>query len=517
MIAARWTRSWAAPLLGGWLGLLLGSALLPATAWAGNGQLELAVVDREGGPPLACRMKLINGQGRVMRPRKVPFFHDYLLLAGRTKLQLPSGQYGFEIERGPEYPILYGKFEIKDFADDSKTVVLKRHVHMAGGGWWSGDLEVRRPVADVPALMQAEDLHLAQVVTWWNAKNDWVGRVLPNPIPGVVDQSRFYQQVAGGFARPGGAFLLLNLSKPLALPEGNDETPTTFDLLEAARKNHAWVDVTRAYAWDLPTLVALGQVDSVQLAYSQMTPEKLVGTEIDGRARDRRRYPDPWGNAQWSQDIYFHLLNCGLRLPPSAGSGSGLVPNPPGYDRMYVHADGPLTYERWWEGFRAGRVVVTNGPLLQPSVQGELPGAVFVVDSGAPLELEIGLTLSTREPISYLEIIQDGRVAHAVRFEEYARSGTLPKVVFRKSGWFLIRVLTDQQKTYRFAITAPYYVQIGPQRRISKASAQFFVDWITERARQLKIDDPAARQAALEPQRKARDFWQKLVDTANAD
>ena len=52
---------------------------------------------------------------------------------------------------------------------------------------------------------------------------------------------------------------------------------------------------------------------------------------------------------------------------------------------------------------------------------------------------------------------------------------------FDRSGWFLVRAVTDLPKTYRFAMTGPYYVEIGPQRRISKSAAQFFVDWVYER------------------------------------
>ena len=47
---------------------------------------------------------------------------------------------------------------------------------------------------------------------------------------------------------------------------------------------------------------------------------------------------------------------------------------------MYVHVESPFSYERWWESFRAGRVTITNGPLLQPSVQGQPPGATFQVE-----------------------------------------------------------------------------------------------------------------------------------------
>ena len=108
-----------------------------------------------------------------------------------------------------------------------------------------------------------------------------------------------------------------------------------------------------------------------------------------------------------------------------------------------------------------------------------MPGHVFQEPEGRPAEFEIGLTLSTREPIHYLEIIKDGKVEHEVRFDEYAKSGRLPKVRFDRSGWFLVRAVTDLPKTYRFAMTGPYYVEIGATPRISKRSAQFFLDWVT--------------------------------------
>src|SRR5439155_9501505 len=72
--------------------------------------------------------------------------------------------------------------------------------------------------------------------------------------------------------------------------------------------------------------------------------------------------------------------DCGLRLPPSAGSASGVLPNPVGYDRVYVHLDGELSYERWWEALRAGRVFVSNGPLqcFPPPFIAQLPVKVNV-------------------------------------------------------------------------------------------------------------------------------------------
>ncbi|MFH1267001.1 MAG: hypothetical protein ABIK89_14840, partial [Planctomycetota bacterium] len=69
----------------------------------------------------------------------------------------------------------------------------------------------------------------------------------------------------------------------------------------------------------------------------------------------------------------------------------------------------------------------------------------------------------------------------------------------------------------RFAMTGPYYVEIGYQPRISKRSAQFLLDWVCQRARQIKLADPAQQREVLECHRRARDVWQERVDQANAE
>jgi len=136
---------------------------------------------------------------------------------------------------------------------------------------------------------------------------------------------------------------------------------------------------------------------------------------------------------------------------------------------------------------------------------------------GATLELQPALTFSTRDPITYLEIVKDGRIEQEIRFDDYAKTGTLPKLSFAHSGWFLIRVVTNTPNTYRFAMTAPYYVEIGGQRRISKQAAQFFLDWVIERAKQIKLADPEQQKTLIEWHRRARDFWQDLVARANVE
>src|SRR6185503_5613712 len=109
------------------------------------------------------------------------------------------------------------------------------------------------------------------------------------------------------------------------------------------------------------------------------------------KARDKTLYPSPLGNGRWTQDIYFHLLNSGLRVPPSAGSASGVLPNPVGYNRVYVHTGERLDYEAWWQGLKTARSFVTNGPLLLVRADDKLPGEVFEWKAPQKIKLHVQL------------------------------------------------------------------------------------------------------------------------------
>ncbi|MGD0655602.1 MAG: hypothetical protein ABSA16_14775 [Thermoguttaceae bacterium] len=512
-----------------------------ASAWGATGQLDLTVVDKDTGKPVACRMHLAGPNNN--KPRKVdkaPFWQDHFVFPGHILLKLPLGNYTFVIERGLEYLDQHGSFTFNAFAEDSKQIELHRFVDMSAEGWWSGDLDVRRPVGDIELLMSADDLHVAEVISWTNDKSQWSGKSPPKQALVRFDGNRYYHLMAGSVSRAGGEVLFFHLPTQLSAPEGNAEYPPLAKVIKEAMnlaqksplptnlrsvpgegqgegKADVWVDVTRPFWWDLPVLVALGQVDSIQVAHGDICRETVIPHETGGKPRDMVHYPNPFGNPLWSQYIYFQLLECGLHIPPSAGSGSGVAPNPVGQNRMYVHVDGDFSYEKWWQSFRAGQVVITNGPLMRPKVDGELPGHVFQAEAGGRFDFEIGLTISIRDPISYLEIIKDGQVAESVRFDEYAKSGKLPNLHFDHSGWFLLRAITDVGKTFRFAMTAPYYVEIGYKPRISKKAAQFFLDWVYERAKQIKLDDPQQQREALDLHRQARDFWQEMIFKANAE
>jgi hypothetical protein len=296
---------------------------------------------------------------------------------------------------------------------------------------------------------------------------------------------------------------------------------------KARQEQNVWIDAGAFFARDLPIWIAAGEIDSIQLANRHLLREGMLDNEAGGWPRDLSAFPKPHGNGRWSQEIYYHLLNCGLRIPPTAGSGSGANDNPVGYNRLYVHVapqigastdDTKLTWDGWWDALRAGRVTITNGPLVRPSVEGHAPGHVFHADAGQSVELLIALTLSTRDKIRYLDVVKNGRIEFDANLDEFkAAGGKLPPIKFTESGWFLIRAVTDNTKTYRYATTAPYFVEVGYQARISRSAAQFFLDWTNKRAEEVSAVGSDASGAAKQYVESAQTYWKTLRERANTD
>jgi hypothetical protein len=366
--------------------------------------------------------------------------------------------------------------------------------------------------------MRAEDLHVAPVITWWNNRNLWVDGPLPDQLTTQFDGDRFYDRMAGEDEREGGALLFFHLPRPLPIAGASREFPSPMRFLNDARKHdRAWIDIEKPFWWDVPTWLASGHVDSIGLANNHMCRSQMYENEAWGRPRDSQRLPAPLGNGFWSQEIYYHILNAGLRIPPSAGSASGVLPNPVGYNRVYAFVGDKLSYDAWWNALRAGRSFVTNGPLLRVRANNELPGHIFV-DGGNELTVKAEVSLASRDLIRQVQIVRNGRVDQSISGDDWAKGTTFEPMTFTESGWFLVRAIVDNPKTFRFASTAPFYVELGETgRRISRTSVRFFLDWIDERVNRIKLDDPVERDEVLSYHAAARKFWEQRLAQANAD
>lgn len=499
--------------------VLLVALLCPELAVAQIGVIDFQIVDSESKEQIAARIHLWDSKGKVIRPPALPFWHDHFVCNGKVRLRVPPGDYRFEIERGPEYRIHYGNFRMLPGARETKVIPLKRILDMSEKGWYAGDLHIHRPVKDVPLLMQAEDLYVAPVITWWNKQNLWSGLDLPDDSLQLVDGKRWMHVLSGEDERDGGALLYHNMPEIFDITAGEKTFPSSMAyLIPIRRMPGVHVDIEKPFWWDTPLWIASGMVDSIGLLNNHMQRSKVLPNEAWGKPRDARRFPGVHGNGKWSQEIYYQILNTGHRIAPSAGSASGVLDNPVGYNRVYVHCGDDFNWNSWWKNLKAGKVVVTNGPIMRPLVNGQLPGHVFEAPAGETLSLQPTLNLAIQDKVEYLEIVRDGLVIENVPLDEYAKmGGRLPKVEFKESGWMLIRAVTNNPKTYRLASSGPYYVEIGGARRISKASTQLFIDWLKERQQKVMLEDPTQQQAVLRYYVGAQKYWEAVLEAANAD
>lgn len=481
---------------------------------ARGGRLVLTVIDESDGKPLPARMHLTNERNRNRRPSGLPALGNHFEFDGKLELELPLGNYKFKISCGPEFYAHSGHFRINDFADDVQTVTMKRFVNMKLEGWWSGDLGVARGRHDLPLLVRAGDINVAEVITWTDTASLWARQAMPgDPVERLGDY-HLLNIMAGHDATSGGGLTYHQLAKPAQVTSENGSGVQAAEYAAAARARGGFVEIDAPYAWDMPLWIARGVVDGVRIAGPHLETEGIVEIAEGYRGRDRKDYGGADGLGRYTQDTYYHLLNCGLRLPPTGGTGSGITEIPVGYNRTYVYCGDSFDYDLWWQNLRAGRVVVTNGPMLRPFVEGNPPGHLFEAAAGKRLSLEITLQLAFADKVEYLEIVKNGAVAHHIRLDDFARrNGMLPAVEFDESGWFLIRAVTNTPDTYRFASSGPWYVQIGDQPRVSKQSAKYLLDWVYERARSIDEQD----RETLAAWAAARNWWLERLKQATVE
>ncbi len=471
---------------------------------------------------IPARVHLADDRGQAVLAPGLPAFKDHFNFDGDVRLDLRPGSYTYTVERGPEYRRVSGRAEVAAGAVREHEFVLTRTIDLAAQGWYSGDTHVHRPPEDLPLLLRSEDLHVAPVLSVWNQRSYWKDRPLPGRLSIEVGPARVYHLLACEDERRGGALLYFNLTRPLVLSGDEPEFPSpVVHLREALEQDGAWVDVEKPFWWDMPAWVATGKVQSIGLANNHMRRREMSDNEAWGRPRDRQEFPPPRGNGFYSQVIYYRLLNCGLRIPPSAGSASGVLPNPVGYNRVYVQVDGPFSYAAWWTELGAGRSFVTNGPILLVQANGKSPGHVFRAASGERLTITLDVQVGGNDPMEAVEVIRDGAVIERLGSDSRGRRLRPKPLVFERSGWFLVRAVAQVPETFRFASTAPFYVEVKDRpRRVHRADVAYFLRWIDERIAALQEDrarqlsDPVRRSAVLEPHREARRFFDRLLRTA---
>jgi hypothetical protein len=431
-----------------------------------------------------------TGTGQAYFPEKAiqtrPERRHYFYARGSYEVAVPPGRYRIEAVRGIGHDVAIGEAEVGSGitrALDLRIPVLR---DLRPAGWHAGNTHTHYhldidedPDERLRLVPPAEDLDVS--VISYLIRNDSpyitnrypVGRLPQFSRDGtLVDMGEEARNNRGFLDFGYGHCLFLNIprlvepvSTGLLSRDGKTPDFPTLSMLcaEARKIGGTTVWCHNGAGMEMPVAVALGNVDAFNLG--------------DGLDADFRRY--------------YQFLNCGFRLPASSGTDWWIYD----HNRVYVQVEGAFTYATWIAGLRAGRTFVTNGPLLELTVNGRGPGSTI---DQATSPLQVRARALSRLPFDRLEIVQDGEVVAeqpAVREREAKLEREIP---VERGGWLAARVRSGA-KTYAgytvFAHTSPVYYRIaGTPHRLARAAGAF-IDEIEASVRYIRKNYKFASQA----------------------
>jgi hypothetical protein len=243
--------------------------------------------------------------------------------------------------------------------------------------------------------------------------------------------------------------------------------------VDQAKAQGGWFDSEKPIWWEAPVMAALVGIDSLGIVHNHYHQYGMMPNEAWGRPRDQKRYPGKEGFSIYSQSLYHRYLNLGYRFPVSAGSASGVLFAPPGYNRVYVHAPEGLSVKSFYSALKAGRSFATNGPIIDFTVDGNGPGETVHLRPSRPLQ--VVCEAQAREPIKAVEILANGRVV--------ASSGG-PRLEMEMDPenftWLAARCTLKTEATVRLAHTSPIFLRGEKQNWDASEDQAYFRQWIDD-------------------------------------
>ena len=514
-------------------------------AWC-QATMTIDIVDEKDGEPIPCRIELRDAKGRPKKIRGTLNVPPWSIVDGQFIFRARQGDYEFEVTRGPEYAKVSGGFTLDRDGEGSDVVRLPRYADMASEGWFAGDLLAAVSIEDTGRWLPAEALHMASVFGKSNTVSQAQLPATASAAAAARDGSSASQKddtaiTAAGALQPpasraetfaggrwcnvgsyyddraGSGLILHHWLPPARVPE---TVPSGRLLTMAKQQGGTHAEIARLWADDAPIWLASGRIDSIQILSEHVTRDGRTPIKLSDMFHpEPNLFKGPRGPGRLVENLYWRVLETGLRIPPSAGSGAGRSTSPLGYNRVYVALpDGGPSDVMWWDALRQGRSFVTNGPLLRATVNSQLPGHTFRMFEGEKLMLDVALTLTVADPVEYVDVVFNGEAIYHARLDEYAKQGgKIPALPITQSGWLLIRVVTQHEASYRFATTAPYYVELDGKPRISRSACEMFLNWLEHSTAQRKKANPDAATAAAPYTSAALRFWRERCELANSD
>lgn len=467
-----------------------------------------------GDAPAAARVSVIGSDKKAYSPagaavRKTKRDESYFYADGRFDVELPAGRsrlnFSGGIETIPQTVLLEADGDVE------LTVPIQRWVDMAARGWYSGDshihLHTGGPIAVSPAdaltAARAEGVNYLNLCVSNNVGDDIRDAELITGKPHAASTDRhllvFGEEMRSTIYGHMQFFGINRLVEPQYT--GFDGTPNQLDFpanhimaTEAVRQGGV---VTYGH----PMFAGQSFPFEKDLAKPTGAARELPIDAVLGvvHAVDLMSYNS---DEDRSAELWYRLLNCGLKLSASVGTDALLdrSTEPLGGERVYVKTAGPLTMQSWLDGLKSGRSFVTNGPIPTLVVNGK--GLGETLELSAPGKVHVAATVESHVPVNTVELIVNGKVVAHEEVGADAGEGVQTRhfnvdVPIDRSSWLALRVRGPEHPDVfdgpAWAHTSPIYVQVAGKPIASAEDAAFFVDWIDQLLRVVAARNRYAR------------------------
>ncbi len=388
----------------------------------------------------------------------------YFYARGKYEVALPPGRYQIEAVRGICHQAVVREVEVRAGSAQVADLSIPALKDMRAAGWYSGNTHTHYnvdieedPDERLRLVPPAEALDVS--VISYLIRNDLpyvtnrypIGRLPAFSQHGtLVDMGEECRNNKTSGDMGYGHVLFLNIPRlvePVSTgllardPKAPDFPTISMLCQEAKRIGGTTIWCHNGRGMELPVATALGAMDAFNVGDSQ----------------------------EGEYERYYQFLNCGFRLPISTGTDWWIYD----HNRVFVRIEGAFRYESWLKGLRAGRTFITNGPLLEFSVNGRGPGA----DVAAGRPVRVAARALSRLPFDRLEIVRDGEVIAEAAATGGREASLEREVAVERSGWLAARVAA-RVKTHGgyvvFAHSGPVYLRgNGPLARRQEAAALF--------------------------------------------
>ncbi len=443
--------------------------------------------------------------------------------------ELPPGKYTLTVERGKEYLTATKEVAVGAQPLDVK-IALKRWINMAERGWYSGDTHVHRPISELSNVALAEDLNMVYPMSQWVTVTHTLpekGRVDPQPIPtepifadpthAIVPRNTEYEIFSVGEKRHTlGAVLILGQKEPLKIG-----IPPLKGVAEEAHRQGALLDLEKhSWAWT-PIIAPIMKADLYPLSNNHIwrTEFAFKSWTIENNWRDNPRIETDkegftesgWLHFGWEQ--YYAMLNCGLRMRPTAGTANGVHPVPAGFSRVYVDlGEEKFTPVLWQKRLNEGRSFVTTGPMVTASVTKSGDDKVQYIKIVGAAEC-----VSSDQRV---EVVKNGEIVGTIAGSAFqmGRDSFVTKFEFAPdqiagTSWYALRCIEKLPNgRIRFAHTAPVFFDV-PAKPLHPNRDQ--VRYLIQRCEEeIARNKDVLSKAELDEYRDALEFYRGKLETA---